>query len=90
MTPEHLTGPTQVTADAIAERLDLERFERNGWPTVARDLADTATPAVLRWAYTYLHAVAAQETDDAVGVGYARAADHLSNVADLIGPPRVS
>ncbi|WP_229401935.1 hypothetical protein [Micromonospora okii] len=39
---------TRAAADAIAARLDLDRWTRDGWPTIAEDLAAAATPAVLR------------------------------------------
>ncbi|MFG1847797.1 hypothetical protein [Micromonospora carbonacea] len=54
--PAHLIGPAQAAADAIAGRLDLERWERDGWPTIDRDLGAVAAPAVLRWMAFYLAA----------------------------------
>lgn len=74
---EALTGPSQAAADAIAAKLDLERWKRDGWPTVAEDLGAAAASAVLRWAGVYLTAT-----------GHEQAGDDLSTIASKVDPTR--
>lgn len=43
------TTLVDVLETAIAAQLDLERWERDGWGTISRDLATGAAPAVTAW-----------------------------------------
>ncbi|MEU7843931.1 hypothetical protein AB0B39_23560 [Micromonospora sp. NPDC049114] len=59
-----LHATTRVVADAICQRLDLDHFDRSGWPTIAADLAQQITPDLLRGVALYLertHPLAAAE-----------------------------